>query len=172
MEGFRNRTKKKHVCHICKRITCISDKRKSKEEIAITPSKIRMDMNIAWDLAKAWLRLSNIWRVVENTFGILSFACSVAVVFIADKNNLTSLIIILSSLSATFALAQFACAPSLYTQYYRAAFEDLNAVLLSHTDETGAFVGNTDDWKEVTNAISRGESLIGHSYGISWKNNT
>ena len=87
MSQFRNRAKKKHVCRICKRITCINDKRKSKEKITITPSEIQMDVDKAWKLSKAWWRLSNIWRVVENAFAIIAFACSIAVVFIADNNN-------------------------------------------------------------------------------------
>lgn len=134
--------------------------RKCKEE------KI-FDLKSAKRLLNKWKIAAIIWRVLDHTFVIGSFAASVIVIFIsADAKSAHVKITAFSSLAAILTLMGFACKPTKYMKNYRKAFQLLNEALVSNTSKEGKFSDDEKAWNAVIEAIKRGEEYIGITYDL------
>ncbi|MBQ6432275.1 MAG: hypothetical protein IJJ99_10435 [Oscillospiraceae bacterium] len=129
--------------------------------------KYKISLDKAWSLSKNWKRSAIMWRVFDHAFAILAFACSMIVVYVSSTQpSQTTLIIILSSVSALLTLTGFACNPSRYMKAYRYAYQILNEVLVEQTDSKGQLIDQKTSMKAIQKAIVQGEKHIGLSYDM------
>ncbi len=128
----------------------------------------KVDLNKAWKLSKLWKNLAIMWRVFDHLFAIISFIASVSAIYISasDKND-PNIIIILSSIAAALTLMGFALNPAKYMTNYRAAFDLLNAALITNIDENGNLIDGNNSWSEIASAIIKGEAIIDKVYDFS-----
>lgn len=118
-------------------------------------------------LKRIWFSSSIIWKIVDLVFAIGAFAASVAVILIGaiEKDQVPMIvIIILSAISAIFALTGFACASGQTSSSYRAAFQLLYSTIIANIDKDG----NVSDSgrQNIIRAMIIGERILGKTYGV------
>ena len=112
---------------------------------------------------KQWFWLANIWRAIDYLMVIIAFLSSIVVVCVETmvQGDNTHIVIVGSTVAATFTMMSFAIEPKKHMKSYRNAYIHIYEKRINYIKN-----GKPEDTRVLGEAIINAESMINQSYDV------